>query len=393
MKSKHRGKIVILHLAIRYPFAGVVWQLLHHLVGFRRLGFDVYYLEDNWAYVYDPLQRSQVPDAGPNLKLVGDALQRFGFGDRWGFLDPASGDYLGMSVARCRELLKDADAVINLCIATKPREEHHSCRRLVYLETDPGPFQVSLARGDAEAVETARWHHDFFTYAYNLGAPDCVLPAGNLRWHRTRPPVLLDLWHTGVGPAEPALFTTVGTWTNQGKDVEIDGEKYWWSKHLNFRQVLDVARLAGQPIELATDISSGPDYERAIAGGFTHPPGHSDVAGPGGLPRIHQRVARRVHPVQGFVCRTRSGWFSDRTATYLAAGRPVVTQYTGFEKYIPTGRVCWALTMPQKRLMRSRRINADYPAMPGRPGNWPRNISTPASSWKRWSAQWACNAA
>lgn len=361
MKSKHRGKIVILHLAIRYPFAGVVWQLLHHLVGFRRLGFDVYYLEDNWAYVYDPLQRSQVPDAGPNLKLVGDVLQRFGFGDRWGFLDPASGDYLGMSVARCRELLKDADAVINLCIATKPRAEHHSCRRLVYLETDPGPFQVSLARGDAEAVETARWHHDFFTYAYNLGAPDCVLPAGNLRWHRTRPPVLLDLWHTGVGPAEPALFTTVGTWTNQGKDVEINGEKYWWSKHLNFRQVLDVARLAGQPIELATDISSGPDYERAIAGGFTIRPVIPMSLDLDGYREYISASRGEFTPSKDLYVRTRSGWFSDRTATYLAAGRPVVTQYTGFEKYIPTGTGLLGFSDAAEAVDALRRINADYP--------------------------------
>jgi len=361
VKNKHRGKIVVLHLAIRYPFAGVVWQLLHHLVGFRRLGFEVYYLEDNWAYVYDPLQRSPVPDAGPNLKLVGDTLQRFGFADRWGFLDPATGDYLGMSAARCRELLKDADAVINLCIATKPREEHRSCRRLVYLETDPGPFQVSLARGDADALETARYHHHFFTYAYNLGAPDCVLPAANLRWHRTRPPVLLDLWHTGVGPAEPALFTTVGTWTNRGKDVEINGEKYWWSKHLNFRRVLDVARLAGQPIELATDIDSGPDYERALAGGFTIRPVIPMSLDLEGYREYISASRGEFTPSKDLYVRTRSGWFSDRTATYLAAGRPVVTQYTGFEKYIPTGAGLLGFNDAAEAVDALRRINADYP--------------------------------
>ncbi len=361
MKNKHRGKLVILHLAIRYPFAGVVWQLLHHLVGFRRLGFEVYYLEDNWAYVYDPLQQSPVPDAGPNLKLVGDTLQRFGFADRWGFLDPATGDYLGMSAARCRELLKDADAVINLCIATKPREEHRSCRRLVYLETDPGPFQVSLSRGDADALETARYHHDFFTYAYNLGASDCVLPASNLRWHRTRPPVLLDLWHTGVGPAEPALFTTVGTWTNRGKDVEIDGEKYWWSKHLNFRQVLDVARRADQPIELATDLDSGPDYERALAGGFTIRPVIPMSLDLEGYREYISASRGEFTPSKDLYVRTRSGWFSDRTATYLAAGRPVVTQYTGFEKYIPTGAGLLGFNDAAEAVDALRRINADYP--------------------------------
>jgi hypothetical protein len=349
-----------LHLAIRYPFAGVVWQLLHHLVGFRRLGFEVYYLEDNWAYVYDPLKVSPVPDAGPNLKLVSNALRRFGFGDCWGFLDPASGDYLGIGKARCRELLKDADAVINLCIATRPREEHRSCRRLVYLETDPGPFQVSLARGDAGALETARSHHDFFTYAYNLGAPDCLLPAGAIRWHRTRPPVLLDIWCEGVGPAEPATFTTVGTWTNKGNDLEINGEKYWWSKHVNFGQVLEVARRADQPIELATDIDSGPDYDRAIAGGFKFRPVVPMSLDLEGYREYISSSRGEFTVSKDSYVRTRSGWFSDRTATYLAAGRPVVTQYTGFEKYLPTGAGLLGFNDAAEAVDAINRINADY---------------------------------
>ena len=361
MKAKSRGTIVVLHLAFRYPFAGVVWQLLHHLIGFRRLGFEVYYLEDHWAYVYDPFKMSPVPDAGPNLKLVGDALSRYGFGDRWGFLDPASGEYLGMSATRCRELLRDADAVINLCAATKAREEHQSCRRLVYLETDPGPFQVNLARGEAVAENTAKSHHDFFTYAYNIGAPDCVLPTADIRWHRTRPPVLLDLWHAGVGPAEPALFTTVGTWTNQGNDVEIDGEKYWWSKHVNFRQVLEVAHKAGQPIELATDLESGPDYDRAIAGGFTIRPVIPMSLDLEGYREYISSSRGEFTVAKDLYARTRSGWFSDRTATYLAAGRPVVTQYTGFEKYLPTGVGLLGFNDAAQAIDAIERINADYP--------------------------------
>ena len=360
MKRKHRGKIVVQHLAIRYPFAGVVWQLLHHLIGFERLGFEVYYLEDHWAYVYDPLKASPAPDAGPNLKLVVPALKRYGFGERWGFLDPASGEYLGMGRDRCRSLLKEADAVFNLCIATKPREEHLSCRRLVYLETDPGPFQVSLARGDAEAIETAGRHHDFFTYAYNIGAPDCLLPARPLKWHRTRPPVLLDLWHEGVGPAEPALFTTVGTWTNKGNDLEINGEKYWWSKHVNFRQVLEVARQAGQPIELATDLVTGPDYQRALAGGFTIRPVIPMSLDLDGY-RDYVSSSRGEFTVsKDSYVRTRSGWFSDRTATYLAAGRPVVTQFTGFEKYMPTGRGLLGFNDAAEAVDAIKQINTDY---------------------------------
>jgi hypothetical protein len=181
-----------------------------------------------------------------------------------------------------------------------------------------------------------------------------------MRWHRTRPPVLLDLWHEGVGPAEPARFTTVGTWTNKGKDIEINGDKYFWSKHINFRQVLEVARDSGQGIELATDLDSGPDYDRALAGGFTVRP-----VVPMSLD--FERYREYISSSRGeftvskdSYVRTRSGWFSDRTAAYLAAGRPVVTQLTGFEKYLPTGMGLLGFNDAAEAVDAIKTINADY---------------------------------
>src|SRR5207253_5400630 len=108
--------------------------------------------------------------------------------------------HIGMSGERCRELLRESDAVVNLCGATDPREEHAKSRCMVYLETDPGSFQVKLANGDEATRRYAAAHKVFFTYGYNIGAPDCALPGGGVEWHPTRPPVLLDEWHTGVGP-------------------------------------------------------------------------------------------------------------------------------------------------------------------------------------------------
>ena len=143
-------------------------------------------------------------------------------------------------------------------------------------------------------------HKLFFTYCYNIGAPDCLLPTAGLTWHPTRPPVNLDEWHPGVGPAEPAAFTTVGTWQNNGNDIEIGGETYYWSKHVNFRKVLEVAGAREQPIELATNLTRGPDYDRAIAGGFTLRRScrcrwiSTTIAST-------SAVARRVHRLQGYV--------------------------------------------------------------------------------------------
>jgi hypothetical protein len=172
--------------------------------------------------------------------------------------------------------------------------------------------------------------------------------------------VLLDLWHEGVGPAEPALFTTVGTWTNSGNDLEINGEKYWWSKHVNFRQVLEVARQSGQPIELATDLGTGPDYERALAGGFTIRPVIPMSLDLDGYREYVSSSRGEFTVSKDSYVRTRSGWFSDRTATYLAAGRPVVTQFTGFEKYLPTGVGLLGFNDAAEALDAIKQINADY---------------------------------
>jgi hypothetical protein len=177
-----------------------------------------------------------------------------------------------MSRERCMQLLRDADAVINLCGATEPRDEHRQNRCLVLLETDPGVLELEIARKIPAAISFAQSHKLFFTYGYNIGAPDCLLPAAGVNWRPTRPPVVLDEWLPGVVPAEPQKFTTVGTWQNHGNDMEIAGETYYWSKDVNFRKMLEVAGRASQPIELASDLKSGPDYERALRGGFSITP-------------------------------------------------------------------------------------------------------------------------
>jgi hypothetical protein len=361
MKKKRKGKVVVLHLAARYPLAGVVWQLIHHLVGLRNLGLDVYYVEDHGAWVYDPVKATVSPDASRNLKLLGAMMERFGFRDRWSFFDVTSGEYLGMGRDRSVKLLAEADAVINLCGVTLPREEHRRTRCLVYLETDPGSFQVYYTRREAEATQVAQAHNIFFTYAANIGQPDCLLPTGGLHWHTTRPPVLLDQWPEQSAIPMPATFTTVGTWRNKGNDVELDGRTYYWSKHVNFAKMLDVPKRAGQAVELATDLSAGPDYERALAGGFSFRP-----VVPMSLDidayRSYISASRGEFTVaKDLYVSTRSGWFSDRTVCYLAAGRPAVTQFTGFEKFIPAGAGLVGFADDASAVEALRAVSADYP--------------------------------
>jgi hypothetical protein len=355
MGARRAGKIVATHLAARCPLAGVIWQLLHHLIGFRQLGFEVYYIEDNGGeWLYDPYKNDLTPDPTPNVRLLATALEAHGFKQDWAFLfGDTRQQHYGMERRRALELLSDADAVINLCGATRPRDELLRTRCLIYLETDPSDNAIR----EFDLISAHKLH---FTYGYNIGAADCILPSGNIQWNRTRPPVLLDEWRPGSGPPEPMVFTTVGTWQNKGHDIQIGNDTYHWSKHLNFRKLLDVPRRAGQPIELATDLESGPDYERAVAGGFKLVPAIPMSLNLDSYRHYIGSSRGEFTAAKDVYVRTRSGWFSDRSACYLAAGRPVITQRTGFENFIPTGTGLLGFDDADEAVEAIRLVNADY---------------------------------
>ena len=143
--------------------------------------------------------------------------------------------------------------------------------------------------------------------------------------------------------------------------MEIAGETYYWSKHVNFRKVLEVAARANQPIELATNLTGGPDYERAIAGGFRITPVVPMSLDIDAYREYISRSRGEFTVAKDIYVRPRTGWFSDRTVCYLAAGRPVVTQRTGFEKFIPTGAGLLGFDTPDEAVDAIAQINADYP--------------------------------
>lgn len=354
------GVIVVYQLSVQLPFAGIIWQLLHHLIGFQRLGFDVHYLEDNGGWVYDAVAETFISDPTRNLSLVTRCLARHGFRGSVGFRDKSS-EYLGISTAECIRLLRDADAVINLCGALDPAEEHANARCLVYLGTDPGQFQVKLQQRDPKTIRCVAAHKLFFTYAWNLGSADCLLPTGGLQWKASRPPILLDHWGQFAALPDSGVFTTIGTWENKGRDIEIAGESYSWSKHVNFLKMASVPDQSDQTIELATNLRSGPDYEQMKSAGFrirSAIPLSLDADEYRkyiGLSRGEFTVAKDV------VARTGSGWFSDRSACYLASGRPVVTQGTGLDRILPTGVGLFEFDNAEQAAAAIRSINSDYP--------------------------------
>src|SRR3954452_22745654 len=176
-----RGEVVVWGFLAAYPFGGMTWQVLQHLVGLRRLGFDVWYVEESDSPVYDASTYWLVYDVPEhNITYLGDAMEAIGMGDRWIFRPPkvydrchGAGDFDDMRV-----LYRRSRAVFNVCGAQELLPHHDDIGTLVYLETDPLAKQVLAAQGDPDAIEILTRHHHLFTYGATIAQPGCAIPAG-----------------------------------------------------------------------------------------------------------------------------------------------------------------------------------------------------------------------
>ncbi|HYS92232.1 MAG TPA: hypothetical protein VEL48_02280 [Candidatus Acidoferrales bacterium] len=352
-------RILVLHLAGQYPLGGMGWQAVHYVVGLARLGHDVYYVEDSWAPPYDPRVKSPVEDCAYGVEFLRQTMERFGLGDRWAYRDMIHDRCYGLERGRLDQLYREADALINVCGATRLREEHMACPIRIYVQTDPVVDQILVAENNARTIETLAAHTHHFTYGENLGQPDCPIPLEKFDWRPTRPPVVLDFWEPDVNLAA-SHFTTVGTWENMNKDVRFEGETYYWSKHVNFLRLVDLPRLTPQPLELALETVDAPTREMLLERGW-------QLADAYEKSRDTDTYLRQIYASRGeltvakdLYARTRCGWFSDRSVCYLAAGKPVVTQETGFSKLVPTGRGLFSFETAEGAAAALEEINRDY---------------------------------
>jgi hypothetical protein len=350
----------VLGIVGQYPMAGVAWQALHYLLGFRELGWDVHYVEDSGAPPYDPRTGGRTDDCSYAVRYLGETMGRFGLGDRWVYLDLQRNETHGLTPDRLRALYRRAAVIVNLCGATAPRAEHRQGARLLYIETDPVYEQLRIAAGESSSLDFLASHDVLFTYGENLGAADCPVPLERFTWQRTRPPVVLDCWPPRFTPAA-THFTSIASWENRGKDISFRGTTYQWSKHVNFLRFLDLPRHAAQRFRLAMR-PGDPAVAARVAGAGWELVDPAPISGDLDAYRDFISGARGEFTVaKDIYVRPRSGWFSDRSVCYLAAGKPVVTQDTGFATHVPTGEGLFAYSTMEEAVAALARIDADYP--------------------------------
>ena len=355
-------KIVLFGMMTNKAVAGIAHLTMPYLVGLERLGYEPYYVEAHGSW---PTQLMDSDDESTDGALEAAAyiervLGSFAFTGRWAYHARFSdGRCYGMSSSELRSLYASADLFLNLHGGTPPPDELADDDRLVLIDTDPVGLQILASQQDAEAIDLLRAHTALFSWGENLGKPDCAVPIPpGFRFRPTRVPVLLDLWSSDEGPG--AVFTTIGNWEQLGEDIEFEGETYGWSKHHEFLKFLDLPSRVSQPLELALASYDAQAQDLLEANGWGVRPA-SELSHDLDLYRRYIMGSRGEFTVaKDQNVRLRSGWFSDRAATYLAAGRPVVTQETGFSNSLPTGEGLFAFSTMDEILAAFEEINSDY---------------------------------
>jgi hypothetical protein len=346
-----RRRIVVLGALAEMPVAGVAWQVLHYLEGFRRLGHDVCYVEDTGKWPYDPYEETVTDDASGAVRRLGVLLDRFGFDGCWAFRNAATGDLYGMSAPELASTLVFADVLVNLSGVTVLGERHLDVPIRIYLETDPVTPQIEIAQGRKFTIDMLAAHTHHFTFGERIGTPGCAVPAERFRFGPTRQPVVLDWWATkdeAAPEAGPLRCTTIASWEQSFKDILWNGETYTWSKSVEFEKLLGVPARVGATLELALAINDDQTVGRLLEAGFLVRSAQALSDDPDAYRSYIQDSGAEFTAAKDQHVRLRSGWFSDRSATYLAAGRPVIVQDTGFDAALPTGEGLLAFRTPDE---------------------------------------------
>jgi len=337
-----RDTVLLAGYLVRCPLGGYAWQVLHYLVGLRALGFDAYFYEDSEFYSgsYDPVSGNENVGFENGIAFAGDFLARFGLGDSWLFWDAQSDRCYGTTRNR-RDLLASAQLAITLAPVTRlPRRAGQT---KLFIDIDPGFTQIRAAQGDRGIGELLADHDLHFSFGENIGRPGCAVPTADVEWRATRQPIALDFWQ--ADPIDPqAPFTTIGRWDESRRDLDFDGQTFAWRKRAEWMKFLDLPTRTGQRFEVAFDTESVPgDTELLRSHGWV-------IRDPIEISRDAWRYREFIQASKGeftvakdLNIRLRTGWFSDRAACYLAAGRPVITQDTGFDTVLPTGKGLFAV--------------------------------------------------
>lgn len=349
-------RIIVTGQIAQYPLGGVAWFYLQYALGLRDLGHEVYYIEDTGQWPYHPQAGGLVADAGFNVAYLANIMARFGLEEHWAYCFPWNSSWFGMQEEQRKDIVDSADVLFDVSGVLHCPWNYRNVRRLAFIDTDPVFTQVKLARGQADFRKIVDTHDVHFTYAEN---PDHAMPATGHRWLPTRAPVVLSEWQCGLPHRE--VFTTIMNWTSYNP-VTFNGITYG-QKDIEFRRFLDLPSLV-RPAIIELAVAPGKN-EKTPFDLLKHKGWHTvdpnEVCPDLDSLRNYTQSSKAEWSVakHGYVA-GRSGWFSERSARYLASGRPVIVEDTGFTSVLPTGEGILPFATMDDAVKAIRSVEHDY---------------------------------
>ena len=351
-------RIVILGYIVRGPLGGASWHFLQYIMGFKKLGHEVLFLEDsdNYPSCYNPDTYQTTTDPTYGLTFITNLFKKNDLENNWAYYDEHTNQWFGLHQKSVFEFCKNADVVLSIANMNPLRDWWMKIPVRILLDTDPAFTQMRHLEEDWSR-KVAEHHTHFFSFGENFGKADCKMPDDGFSWKPTRQPVVTDLWK--VAPPMPgARWTTVMLWDSY--KVRLYNGLTFGMKSASFDDYFQLPEMSNDTFELAVGNTTAPRDRLAKAKWQI-----SDSSTVAVTPESFQQYIKNSKgewsiAKQGYVV-SNSGWFSERSAGYLATGRPVIVQDTGFSEVIETGKGLFAFSSLAESLAAIEEVNLDYP--------------------------------
>ena len=337
-------KIVVLGYIIRGPLGGLVWHHFQYVYGLKLMGHEVLFLEDSEEYAacYNPETHQLSKDPSYGIDFIKQLFERYGLADHWAYFDFHTNAWIGKSKKEVSNFLNAADVLLNISGVNPLREWTINIPKRVFIDTDPVFTQIKHL-SDVDSFKNALQHNSFFTFGENYNSKSCLIPKDGIQWKPTRQPVVLQLWETKTNTTHKK-WTTVMQWDSY-KTGQWDGVLYGM-KSQSFEGYFNLPQTINETFELALGSASAPKKQLTELGWSITDPLVVTKTPESYKTYISHSKGEWSIAKHGYVI-SRSGWFSERSAAYLASSKPVIVQDTGFTEFITTGKGLFAFNSPE----------------------------------------------
>ncbi|HET8575699.1 MAG TPA: glycosyltransferase [Methylomirabilota bacterium] len=353
--------IVVGGYIVAFPLGGMTWHHLNYLLGLHELGHEVWFLEDSGddAVPYNPATRTCDADPTYGIEYLETTLREHGLALRYCYYAQSRGEYYGLTRAELHDLLRRADLLLCVSGVTAVRPDRPRPRRAAVIDTDPAFTQLRM-QDDTEFLDYYRQFDRAATFGRLIGTSECSIPTHGIDWVPTCQPVCLPHWP--VVPAISRDFTTVGKWEHAtDRHVEFEGRRYLSSKGVEWMKVIDLPRRASRwTMTIGMQTMPGDVRSRFESRGWRCIDPEPVTMSCHAFAQFIRASAGEFTVVKEIYRSLPSGWFSDRSSCYLASGRPVVTQPSGFERWLPVGEGLFGFRSVDEAAEALDRIAANY---------------------------------